>query len=84
MAEDMSPGRFEVLLELAIVRRHLATVTAKRAELAARRLDLYRAARAQGATLRAIAEAAGVSDVAVLRALQADDKAKAEAEAKAG
>lgn len=78
-----TPPVFEVLRELAVVRHHLSTVTAKRKELADRRLELYRTARERGATLRAIADAAGVSDVAVLRAIQAKDKAEAEAEEKA-
>ncbi len=76
---ETSPGRFEVLRELATVRRHLATVADKRAQLAARRLELYRQARAEGISFRAIGAAAGVSDAAVIRALEADDEAKASA-----
>lgn len=62
-----------LLRALAKVKVRMATVKDRNSTLSAERVALYRSARAAGATLKAIAEVSGVSDVAVLRALQADD-----------
>lgn len=72
-----SPDREALLAQLRAIGTRMATVAERREELSVRRLELYRAAREAGASLVAIGRAAGVSDVAVLRALQAADAKEA-------
>lgn len=72
--ESTEAPESEVLAKLRDCATRLARSDEDHDLLMTERLDLYRQAKDLGASWRSIARAAGVSDVAVLRALQRADE----------